>query len=103
MTSRKLIAAWTAPGDDLPKYVNVTYVADEDPEVAGIEFTVRSPKDLGSSTSVCRVPLSFLRGGFLSEFFTGMLLAAWSRPDGIIYLADLPKSIRKQLEEEGGI
>lgn len=54
---RTYLAAWTSEGSNMPKYVNLTHVADEDPAVEGVEITVRSPADLGSTTSVCRVPL----------------------------------------------
>lgn len=52
---RSYLAAWTAPGSDMPKYVNATLVDPKD-EDGGVEITVRSPKDLGSVTSVCRIP-----------------------------------------------
>lgn len=71
MSKREFLAAWTAPPPgEMPAYVNATLV-DFDEEDGGVEFTVRSPKDLGSPTSVCRIPTAdFLK--FIEEFAANM-------------------------------
>ena len=75
-SKRALLAAWTATEGyvNYPKYINVTVVNDG--EDSGIEFTVRSPEDLGSTTSVCRLPVGKDVKQFLKDLGDGLCKVA---------------------------
>lgn len=69
-SERTCLAAWTATGADMPKYINATLVDPRD-EDGGLEITVRSPKDLGSTTSVCRIPTKEIEP-FIDDLIAGL-------------------------------